>query len=170
MTSTPQGTTTGDGPGTGSTAPEVTGVGVASGERVADIDAIQRLIADAGEHQNDVERLIALHTPDVSIVNFVGRRLLGRDSMEKVMRVAVASPLAKILTTVDVLHIRFVRADVAVVACVKHVSDERDPATVTGDDVQVHTTTGSLTYVLEKSGTPGTGWRITHAQTTPVLG
>ena len=75
------------------------------------------------------------------------------------MEGALASPLAKVITEVDVEDIRFVRPAVAIVSCVKHVSDERDePGTVLPSN-------GSLTYVTV--GEHGE-WRIASAQTTPI--
>ncbi|MGX2993921.1 SgcJ/EcaC family oxidoreductase [Streptomyces sp. JNUCC 64] len=138
----------------------------AEAERAADTAAIRQVIADASAHQSDPGRFLPLHTPDASVVNFGGRRVLGRDALEEAMGAALASPLAKVLTTVEVLDIRFVRPDVAIAVSVKHVSDERDE----DEGGPLPGTSGSLTYVMEKSDKPGIGWRISHAQTTPILG
>ncbi|MFI6293586.1 SgcJ/EcaC family oxidoreductase [Nonomuraea sp. NPDC050790] len=122
-------------------------------------DAIRELVADASRHQSDPEPFLALHTDDTSIVNFGGRRVLGKEAVGQAMRAALATPLAKVVTSVEVADIRFVRPDVAIVGVRKKVSDERD-----GDSV--HATEGWLTYVVvENEGT----WKIASAQTTPIL-
>jgi uncharacterized protein (TIGR02246 family) len=121
--------------------------------------AIRRVIADAERHQSDLEPFLALHTEDVAIVNIAGRRVLGLDALRLAMSAALDSPLAKVLTTIDVEDVRFARPDVAIVSCTKHVSDERDG----GEGLP---TTGSLTYVMVREGG---GWRIASAQTTPIL-
>ncbi|MFD9944352.1 SgcJ/EcaC family oxidoreductase [Nonomuraea sp. NPDC059023] len=124
-------------------------------------DAIRQLVADASRHQNDPEPFLALHADDTSLVNFGGRRVVGKDAVEQAMKAALATPLAKVVTSVEVADIRFVRPDVAIVGVLKRVSDERD-----GDDDPLHATEGWLTYVLvENDGR----WQIASAQTTPIL-
>ncbi|MFD7547888.1 SgcJ/EcaC family oxidoreductase [Streptomyces sp. NPDC059578] len=157
-TSTP-GTEGATDPDPASTTPDATA-------READLAEIRRVVSDASTHQSDPERFLPLYTPDASVVNFGGRRVLGRDALEQAMHAALASPLAKVLTTVEILDIRFVRPDVAVVVSVKHVSDEREES----EGKPLPGTSGSLTHFLEKSSEPDTGWRITHSQTTPILG
>lgn len=126
-------------------------------------DAIRSLVEQAEASQFDVEPFIALHTPDTVIVNFVGRRVLGRDELERAMRQAMASPLAQVRTTTEIHDIRFVEPTVALVSCTKYVFDERDDGG-TGDTLARE---GSLTYVVvEHDGR----WRIALAQTTPVAG
>ncbi|WP_157248976.1 SgcJ/EcaC family oxidoreductase [Nonomuraea typhae] len=122
--------------------------------------AIRQLVEDASRHQNDPEPFLALHAGDASIVNFGGRRVLGRDAIGQAMRAALATPLAQVRTTVEVTDIRFVRPDVAVVGVKKFVHDERE------SDDSFHATEGWLTYVVAEDGE---GWRIVSAQTTPVL-
>ena len=126
------------------------------------IDAIRKLIGDAEASQFDVEPLIALHTPDAIVVNFGGRRVLGRDTLERAMEQALASPLAKVVTTTEIHDVRFVRSDVAIISCTKHVSDQRDS---TDEGAQTLASRGSLTYVVVQDGGR---WRIALAQTTPI--
>ncbi|MGC0416947.1 SgcJ/EcaC family oxidoreductase [Embleya sp. AB8] len=126
-----------------------------------ELAAIRRVVADAVEFQNDPDRFVPLHTEDTTVVNFVGRRVAGRDTLADVMRQALASPLADVVNTVEIEDIRLVREDVAIVASVKKVFDRRDdPATA------LHASSGRLTYVLVKDDGQ---WRITSAQTTPIL-
>jgi uncharacterized protein (TIGR02246 family) len=126
-------------------------------------EAIRSLIEQAEASQFSLEPFIALHTPDTVIVNFVGRRVLGRDALERAMGAALASPLARVRTTTEIQDIRFVEPTVAIVSCTKHVFDERDGA---GEHSPL-ARQGSLTYVVvEQEGR----WRIALAQTTPIEG
>lgn len=121
--------------------------------------AVREVIATADRLQFDVEGFTDLLTDDVAIVNIAGRRVGGRDALHTAMTSALASPLAQVRTTVEVDDIRFLRADVALASCTKHVSDERQGG---GELPQA----GHLTYVLvEEAGR----WRIASAQTTPIV-
>jgi uncharacterized protein (TIGR02246 family) len=121
---------------------------------------IRQLVESLQATQSDVEPFLALHTPDTIIVNFGGRRVLGSGDLRRAMEAALASPLAEVTTTAEIDDIRFVRPDVAIVSCTKHVSDQRDTT-------ETFATRGSLTYVaVEEEGK----WRVALAQTTPVAG
>jgi uncharacterized protein (TIGR02246 family) len=110
--------------------------------------------------QSDVEPFLALHTPEAIIVNFGGRRVVGSGDLRRAMEAGLASPLAQVLTTAEIDDIRYVRPDVAIVSCTKHVSDQRDTT-------ETFATEGRLTYVaIEEDGV----WRVALAQTTPVAG
>jgi uncharacterized protein (TIGR02246 family) len=110
--------------------------------------------------QSDVEPFLALHTPDAIIVNFGGRRVLGRGDLREAMEAGLASPLAQVVTTAEIDDIRYVRPDVAIVSCTKHVSDQRDTT-------ETFATEGRLTYIaIQEDG----AWRVALAQTTPVAG
>jgi uncharacterized protein (TIGR02246 family) len=110
--------------------------------------------------QSDVEPFLRLHTPDTIIVNFGGRRVLGRDDLRQAMEAGLASPLAEVTTTAEIDDIRFVHPDVAIISCTKHVSDRRNTT-------ETFASVGRLTYVaVENDG----AWRIALAQTTPVAG
>lgn len=123
------------------------------------MEPIEALVAAAMRHQSDPEPFLSLHTEDVVIVNIAGRRVLGRSELEVAMKGALASPLAEVTTTVDVDEIRFLRPDVALVSCTKHVHDER----AGGRELP---TTGIMTYVVIEGSD---GWHIALAQTTPQL-
>ena len=121
--------------------------------------AIAELVEAAVRHQSDPEAFLALHTDDVVIVNIAGRRVLGRSTFEAAMRSALASPLADVTTTVEVEDVRFLRPDVALVSCTKHVHDARaEPGAGLPP-------AGSMSYVVVDDGH---GWRIALAQTTPI--
>ncbi|QFU93429.1 SgcJ/EcaC family oxidoreductase [Amycolatopsis sp. YIM 10] len=126
---------------------------------MTDTDAIRQTIANAEKHQNDTDEFIALHTADALIVNIAGRRVLGRGAIREAMERALATPLAKVLTRTEIVDIRFTTPDVALVSCMKHVSDERED----GGELPAK---GSLTYVVAREGDD---WKIALAQTTPIV-
>lgn len=99
-------------------------------------------------------------TPDAIIVNFGGRRVLGSGDLRRAMEAGLASPLAQVITTAEIDDIRYVRPDVAIVSCTKHISDQRDTT-------ESFATEGRLTYVAVKEDG---AWRVALAQTTPVVG
>jgi len=133
--------------------------------RQADTAAIRRTLADAERYQVDPEPFVALHTADAIIVNIAGRRVLGRDGIYEAMKKALETSLAQVLTRVEVTDIRFAAPDVAIVSCVKHVSDQRDaaPRPDSGTSLPLK---GSLVYVMVKEDDV---WRIASAQTTPII-
>ncbi|GAA3036174.1 SgcJ/EcaC family oxidoreductase [Streptosporangium longisporum] len=116
-----------------------------------DIEAIEHVVRDAEELQSDVAGFTGLLTEEVSLVNFVGIRLRGRDRVREAMATALRTPLKDVLTRNELLDVTFLRPDVAIAGLIKHVNDGR---------------TGALTFVLVKED--GT-WRIALAQTTPVM-
>lgn len=126
-----------------------------------EITAIQALVAEAQAKQFDLEPFLALHTDDLVVVNFGGRRVVGKDALRDAMSAALESPLAKVMTTTELHDIRLVRPDVAIISATKHVDDQRD-----ADDA--FASKGAMTYVVVKD--PEAGWRIALAQTTPIAG
>ena len=126
-----------------------------------DAAAIRRTIADVEKHQVNIDPFLALHTDDALIVNIAGRRVLGRDSIYEAMKTALDTQLAKVLTRIEIEDIRFITLDVAIVSCIKHVSDERDTTSKNSLPAK-----GSLTYVMVREHD---AWRIASAQTTPIV-
>jgi uncharacterized protein (TIGR02246 family) len=122
-----------------------------------DLTAIRTLVADAERHQSDVEEFVALHHPDLVLVNLAGRRVLGREALRTAMTAGLKSPMAQVFTRLEVEDVRFIRPDVALVSCAKHVSDER------GEGPALPTR-GSLTFTVVHEPD---GWKIALAQTTP---
>lgn len=116
-----------------------------------DIEAIEQVVRDAEELQNDVAGFTGLLTEEVALVNFTGIRLRGRDQVKEVMAKALSTPLKDVLTKNELLDVTFLRPDVALAHLIKHVNDGR---------------TGALTFVLVKDDDT---WRIALAQTTPVV-
>lgn len=129
------------------------------------LEAIRRVVDEAQQLQNDVEGFTDLLAEDVVIVNFGGRRVRGRSAVREAMTAALATPLADVATTHEIEQIRFLRPDVAVVDCVKHVHDNRTPPAGAADDEPPLRRRGALTFVLvEEDGR----WRVAVAHTTPV--
>ena len=122
--------------------------------------AIRQLVKDADDYQTDTDRFTPLLTEDVVIVNFAGRRVLGRRDLANAMAKALETRLARVMTKAEVLDIRFLRPDVAVVSCLKRISDENPDA---AGDLSAE---GSMTYVVVKESD---SWRIALAQTTPLI-
>ena len=131
---------------------------------LTDIDerTIRDVVSRAQEAQNDTAVLMALHNPEVVIVNLAGRRVLGREAFETAMTSALASPLRKVHTRLEVLDVRLATPDVAIVSCTKEVDDGRDDP----DKSSTLPATGALTYVMTRTRD---SWRIALAQTTPTL-
>ncbi|RMI31684.1 SgcJ/EcaC family oxidoreductase [Nocardia stercoris] len=127
---------------------------------IDDERAIRDLVALADRSQADADVLPGLHTDTTAIVNFYGRRILGRDTFEAAMSAGLGSGLGAIRTSVEVIDIRPLTGDAALVSCIKTVYDERPEAG------QVPPAAGALTYVTVR--TP-TGWQIALAQTTPIV-
>jgi uncharacterized protein (TIGR02246 family) len=127
---------------------------------VIDEPAIRALVQTATEAQNDPDVFIPLHAPDAVIVNFFGRRVLGRDALEQAMRAALSSPLKDVRTEVEIVDLRPVSDSVALVSCIKTVHDERGDG---ADDLPA--SVGALTYVMTRIDG---AWKIASAQTTPI--
>lgn len=122
-----------------------------------DIEAVKHVVAEYQQHQNDTAAFLALHTEDTVVVNIMGRRVLGREQLTQAMNTALATPLAKVRTTLDIEDVRFPQPGVAIVSAVKNVYDERD-------DHDGLPTSGTFTMVLVADD--GT-WKVALAQTTP---
>jgi len=119
---------------------------------------LEQLVDRVQASQADVEPFLALHTSEAVIVNFGGRRVLGASELRSAMESALASPLADVATSAEVHDIRYLRSDVAIISCTKHVTDARPD----GGDLASQ---GALTYVAVRDNHT---WRIALAQTTPI--
>jgi uncharacterized protein (TIGR02246 family) len=133
-----------------------------SGLTEADEREIRDVVARAHTAQGDAGALPALHTAGAVVVNLAGRRVLGRDAFAAAMAAALASPLAEVRTSVEIVDVRRVAPDAALVSCVKTVHDERS----TGDRSALPAA-GALSYLLARVDDR---WLIALAQTTPILG
>jgi uncharacterized protein (TIGR02246 family) len=128
-----------------------------------EIEAIRAVIANTETLQSDAEGFTRLLTEDVALVNFGGRRVLGRDNVRQAMRQALKTPFAHVYTKSEVVDVRFLRPDVALVSCIKHISDERE--SVARDPNAPLSERGSQTFVLVRDRG---NWLIALAQTTPI--
>lgn len=126
-----------------------------------DIAGIRLTVDEVGRHQSEPEPFLALHTEDAVIVNIAARRVLGKESLAQAMASALASPLADVITQVEIEDVRPVSAGVALVSCRKRVLDQRD------DQADPLPAEAALSYVLVEEGDR---WRVALAQTTPVMG
>jgi uncharacterized protein (TIGR02246 family) len=127
------------------------------------IGAIRAVIADADRLQSDAEGFTQLLTEEVTLVNFGGRRVLGRANVHDAMRQALKTPFAHVYTSNEVVDVRFLRPDVTVVSTVKHISDDRERPTTDYDAPLSER--GSATYVLVRERNR---WLIALVQTTPM--
>ena len=121
--------------------------------------AVRDLVSRASEHQNHPDELLALHTEEAVVVNIAGVRVAGREEFGDVMRRSLQGRLSDVRTRVEISDVTFLRPDVTLVSCVKHVDDTNPDA-----DAAALPLTGALTYVVVDDGV---GWRIALAQTTP---
>ena len=128
-----------------------------------ELAAIRAVIADADRLESDAEGFTQLLTEDVALVNFGGRRVLGRSNVHRAMREALDTPFAHVYTKNEVVDVRFLRPDVAVVSCVKHISDERERSARDSDAPMSER--GSATFVLVRERS---SWLIAVVQTTPI--
>ncbi|HET6295054.1 MAG TPA: SgcJ/EcaC family oxidoreductase [Kribbella sp.] len=126
-----------------------------------DEQAIRDLVARADQAQSDAAVLPGLHTDQAVIVNIAGRRLLGQEAFIAAMTAALDSPLKDIHTSVEIIDIRGLTEDAALIICVKTVHDNRPEADTTSLPA-----TGALTYVAVRTSD---GWRLALAQTTPIM-
>lgn len=125
--------------------------------RARETAAIRAVVADADTLQSDAEGFAQLLTENVALVNFGGRRVLGRGAVRAAMTEALKTPLARVYTSNELVDVRFIRPEIAVVSCIKHISDEREDASLSGR--------GSSTFVLVKERGR---WLIALVQTTPI--
>jgi uncharacterized protein (TIGR02246 family) len=129
--------------------------------RDIDEQRIHELVARSQEAQTDPEVLPALHTSDLVLINFAGRRLFGRETFASAMAEALSSPLKDVRTELTIDDIRFATPDVVIVSLTKTIHDERAES----ENSSALPSTGAMTYVLTREKDD---WRIALAQTTPI--
>jgi len=122
---------------------------------------IRRLVDAAVEHQSDVDPFLALHDDDIVLVNFAGRRVIGKAALGAAMTEGLKTRLANVRTRNEIMDITFVDADTAVVSCLKRITDENSDAQEGSIPTEA-----SLTYVVTRRSAT---WLIALAQTTPIL-
>ena len=122
---------------------------------------IRQIVDAAVEHQSDVDPFLALHSDDIVLVNLAGRRVIGKTALGAAMTEGLKSRLANVKTHNEIVDITFVDADVAIVSCLKRITDENRDAQEGSIPTEA-----SLTYVVTRRGAR---WLIALAQTTPIL-
>jgi hypothetical protein len=75
-----------------------------------DVEAIRAVVADTEALQSDADGFAGLLTENVALVNFGGRRVLGRDNVRQAMRQALETPSARVYTKTEVVDVPDVRA------------------------------------------------------------
>jgi uncharacterized protein (TIGR02246 family) len=120
-----------------------------------DLTLIRQVVADAERFQNDPDRFAELLAADAHLVNVVGYRVTGRDEIHRIMSEAVKTALSEISTRHELHTIRFLKEDVALVACTKYISSGK------GNEE----TRAVLTFVMTKQNG---NWLISSAQNTLV--
>lgn len=123
-----------------------------------DRHAIEAVVADSERFQNDPEAFCQLLTQEVTLINVVGVRLNGRDTVQRPMVKAMKTSLAGVHTRNEIERVTFLRPDVAVMTGNKHVFVERNGSREPESQTR-------LTFVLVKE--EGT-WLIALGQNTPI--
>lgn len=127
-------------------------------EREQDITLIHQLVSDAERFQNDPEKFVQLLAVDAILVNVAGYRVEGRDEIYKIMNKAVQTSLAEIKTKHNLLSIKFIRDDIALVTCTKEIFIEKE-------NLYQKEAAAVLNFVMEKNNG---GWLISSAQNTLI--
>lgn len=128
-----------------------------------ELAAIRAVIADLERFQSDLEGFDRLLARDVDIINVHGRRVRGKDNIYQARKQALQTPLAQVLASNELQDIRFLRPDVALVSCIKQVSDQREAASTEADEALPEQ--GRLTCVLVKEQDR---WLLASYQVTPI--
>jgi uncharacterized protein (TIGR02246 family) len=122
-----------------------------------ELRAIEEVVADAERFQSDPEAFCQLLTREVTLINVVGVRLNGRDTVQRAMQEAMETSLANVHTENEIERVTFLRPDVAVMTGNKQVFVERDGAREPESQTR-------LTFVLVKEEG---AWLIAFVQNTP---
>jgi uncharacterized protein (TIGR02246 family) len=120
--------------------------------------AIRAVVAETERRQSDADQFAELLTADAVLVNAVGRRVLGREAVRAALAAALQTPLANVLTRNEIVDIRLLRPDVALVSGIKRVlsagSEHAEPG------AKIH-----FSFVLVNDADT---WRIAVAHNTLV--
>jgi len=121
-----------------------------------DMATIRKVVAETEQYQNDPEKFVRLFTSNVHLINVVGKRVEGRDELYGMMKKAVQTSLSEINTKNELLRIDFLKPDVALAKCIKHIF-------VTRNGQPIEKAKAALTFVLIKNDKR---WMISSAQNT----
>ncbi|WP_232237295.1 MULTISPECIES: SgcJ/EcaC family oxidoreductase [Actinoalloteichus] len=129
--------------------------------RESEMDAIRRVVA-AVQHavQNElVEEFLSLFRADAVWTTGGGRRLLGRDEIAVFAREVLPGGMAGLTMTLEVVHVLFIRADVAAVKVRQlYVSHDGRQTEAEGE--------GTPLFVMS---TEDGEWRLVACRNTGVL-
>jgi uncharacterized protein (TIGR02246 family) len=129
--------------------------------RAADIDAIASVVATV-QHatQNElVEEFLGLFRPDAIWTTGGGKRLFGLDEISAFTRQVLPGGMAGLTMTMDVVHVLFIRPDVAAVKVRQiYESNNGQPSEAEGE--------GSPLFVMAKEDEQ---WRLVACQNTGVV-
>ena len=128
--------------------------------RDADLEAIQEVVATV-QHTTQhelVEEFLALFRPDAIWTTGGGKRLLGRDEIAAFTRQVLPGGMRGLTMSMEVVHVLFVRADVAAVK-VRQV--------YTSSDGQPNEAEGEFTPLFVMAREEGR-WLLVACQNTPA--
>ena len=129
--------------------------------RESDIEAIHQVVTTVQHStQNElVEEFLALFRPDAIWTTGGGRRLIGRDEIAAFTRQVLPGGMKGLNMSMEVLHVLFIRADVAAVKVRQiYTSSDGQPSEAEGE--------GSPLFVMAKEDG---GWWLVACQNTGVL-
>jgi uncharacterized protein (TIGR02246 family) len=121
--------------------------------------AVEQVVARLQHAQQNelVDEFIDLFHEDATWVTGGGRRLLGRDAIAEFTREVLPGAMTHSTAVYEVVHVNFVRPDVAVVAV------RQRPISLDGRPLD-NSPEGRPTYVMSKDSAGA--WRIAHGQNT----
>jgi uncharacterized protein (TIGR02246 family) len=121
------------------------------------VDVVARL--EQVQLREDVDGFVALFHPDAVWVTGGGRRLVGREEIAAFPRTVLPGATAHATATYELVHVAFVRPDVA-------IASVRQRYTPVGDEPDDPWSEGRPTYVmaLDDSGE----WKLVAGQNTEV--
>lgn len=126
---------------------------------MTEAEAVTQVVAalQTAQQNEDVEGFVSLFHPDAMWVTGGGRRLIGRDEIAEFTAQVLPGAMRDSTQAYDVVHVVFVRPDVAVVAVrQRYVSHDGEPL---GGEPE-----GRPTYVMAKDDDDR--WRIVAGQNT----
>jgi uncharacterized protein (TIGR02246 family) len=118
-------------------------------------DVVSRL--QAAQQNEDVDGFVALFHPDATWVTGGGRRLIGRDEIAAFTRTVLPGAMATSTASYEVVHVIFVRPDVAIVAV------RQRPTSLDGTPLDDQPE-GRPTYVMATDDTGA--WQLVGGQNT----
>lgn len=129
--------------------------------RRRNLAAIEGRVAELqrAQQQEDVDGFMGLFTPDAVWVTGHGKRLTGRDEIDGFTRKVLPGAMKDSTATYEVVHVSFVRPDVAV------VNVRQRPVTHDGKPLEGRPE-GRPVYVMVEEGG---GWKIAAAQNTILV-